>query len=468
MRPEDPPPRWSIAYQGIVLGISALVIAFVSLRAMTMFEAAVAQPGSVSLGLAAAGQVVGAAAPRAPAADTLPGLVGTATPSLTPTQTPTRTPFPSPTITVTPTPTLTPDVRTYDPARAKTLLAQAQTTWSAESPEFVANVTLAAQRINGRQVAPGATFSFNGLLAPYSTLNGYQAITVTKTAAVTRTMSTVDAGITQVSTTLFQAAFWSGLKIVERSPHPSWLDRFSAGSTSQRGLDAYVGEPSPDLRFTNNTPDWIRIEATSDLGTLTVSIFGADPGWTVSPDVGGATKVVRPNPTPSLQVDPELAPGQQFTVSGGLPGFDVAVQRTVTKNGQVVDRYGVSEHYQPVPAVVAVGPPPTPTPMPPTPTRAPATQPSGPDHLAGLIPSSFVLADGRIRTPNLVGLPEAEAQQVLVAVGLSTTYANYQGPGDVPSSALNSVPVGAVLSQNPQPGTPVGRAWTVYLAVRKS
>lgn len=463
MRPEQQRSRWSLAYQGIVLGISALIIVFVAVQAMTTFEAAVAQPGSLSLGLAAAGQVVGAAPARAPAADTLPGMVGTATPSLTPTLTPTRSPIPSQTPTATPTPTLTPDVRIYDPARAKTLLAQAQTSWQGDSPAFAANVTLAAQRISGHQIAPGTTFSFNGVVGPYTVENGYQNITVGQSDVVTRTVSTIDIGITQVSTTLFQAAFWSGLKIVERAPHSSWLDRLSAGSTSQRGLDAYVAQPGNDLRFANNTTDWIRIEATSDQSTLTVSIFGADPGWTVNPNVGSPAKVVQPNATPVVQVDPSLTPGQQLTVSEALAGFDVALGRTVTKDGQVVDRYGVSEHYQPLPAVVATGPLPTPTAvivLPPT--RVPS------DRLAGLNPSSFVLADGRIRTPNLLGVPAGEAQQVVVAVGLSMTYINYQGPGEVPASALNGVPVGAVLSQNPQPGAPVPRGTTMYLAVRKS
>jgi hypothetical protein len=466
MRPEQPRSRWSLAYQGIVLGISGMIIVFVSVWAMTTFESAVAQPGSLSLGLAAAGQVVGASPARAPAAETLPGMVGTATPSLTPTQTPTRSPTPSQTATATPTPTLTPDTRIYDPARAKTLLAQAQTSWPADSPAFAANVTLAAQRLNGRQIAPGTTFSYNSFLGPYTSGNGYQNISIGKSDPVTRTISTVDTGITQVSTTLFQAAFWSGLKIVERAPHSSWLDRLSAGSTSQRGLDAYVAQPGNDLRFVNNTTDWIRIDATSDQSSLTVSIFGADPGWSVNPNVGSPSKVVQPNATPVVQVDPALAPGQQFTVSAAVPGFDVTLERTVTKDGQVVDRYGVSEHYQPFPAVVAVGPQPTPTAVvvPPTPTRAPSPN----DRLAGLNPSSFVLADGRIRTPNLLGVPEAEAQQVLGAVGLSTTYVNYQGPGEVPASVLNSVSVGTVLSQNPPPGSPVGRGTTVYLAVRKS
>jgi hypothetical protein len=203
-----------------------------------------------------------------------------------------------------------------------------------------------------------------------------------------------------------------------------------------------------------------------------VAIYGADPGWSVSPSIGIPSQVVQPDPTPLLQPDPSLAPGQQFTVATAIPGFDITVQRTVIKDGQVIDRYGLAEHYQPSPAVVIVGPTPTATPLPPptvTPVPVAPVTPvvNAPTHLAGLNPAAFVLPNGRIRTPNLVGLPVAEAQQVIQAVGLQTTYVNEQGPGDVPEATLLSVAVGQVLSQTPPGGTAVPPGTTVYLAVRK-
>src|SRR5438477_1603382 len=121
--PQDPPPRWAMAFQAAVLGASAVVIFGFFLVALRGFQSFVGQPGSVSLGLSALGQVLGAAAPRGPAADQLPGLVGTPTASATPTMTATRTVTPTITPTLTATPTLTPDVQFYDPNRSRTLLA---------------------------------------------------------------------------------------------------------------------------------------------------------------------------------------------------------------------------------------------------------------------------------------------------------------------------------------------------------
>jgi hypothetical protein len=197
---------------------------------------------------------------------------------------------------------------------------------------------------------------------------------------------------------------------------------------------------------------------------VTVSIYGADPGWSVDPNVSDPTKVVQPNATPVVRPDPELPPGQQFAASAAVPGFDIAVQRTVTRNGEVLDRYGLNEHYQPMPAVIAIGPTLTPTA---TSTPAAGSGSPGPTHLAGLNPAAFALPDGRIRVPLLVGLPEAEAQQVIAAVGLAKTYPNQQGPGDVPAFVLTTVEVGQVLSQSPSAGTAVQKGTTVYLAIRK-
>lgn len=465
MRDDPSRGRPSTLYQTAVLGISALVIIGTWLLIAHLFQAAIDRPGGVSVGLEALGQVLGWSAPRGRNAEELPGLAGTPTPSLV-LPTPTLIPSFTPTEVPRPTATPTPDVRFYDPNRAKTLLAQAQTSFGNEPPGFVWNLVLAAQRLNDRRIAPGAIISFASLVGPYTVQNGYRPVPNLSGSTDSNTVPTIEGGITQLATTLFQAAFWSGLKIVERHSHPYWLDRLSAGSTAQRGLDAYVGDPADDLRIQNNTGDWIRLEATVQSGSVSVSIYGADPGWSVSPEVGTPTNLLQPSPTQTTRPDPSLPPGQRFTLFPGSAGFEVALQRTVTLQDQVVDRYGVVERYNPMPAIIIVGPTPTPTPLPsPTPETSGAGQ--NPTHLAGLDPNAFVLPDGRIRTPNLVGLTEDEAQRVITAVGLQTTYVNYQGPGDVPPAALNAVPVGHVLSQTPSPNTAVPRGTTVYIAVRK-
>jgi serine/threonine-protein kinase len=76
----------------------------------------------------------------------------------------------------------------------------------------------------------------------------------------------------------------------------------------------------------------------------------------------------------------------------------------------------------------------------------------------------------KVLLPDLMGKPEAEAQDTIRGLGLNTTYVNYQRPEDVPPSErwrLARVPPGCVLSQTPPAGSLLEVGTTVYLAVRK-
>jgi LCP family protein required for cell wall assembly len=70
--------------------------------------------------------------------------------------------------------------------------------------------------------------------------------------------------------------------------------------------------------------------------------------------------------------------------------------------------------------------------------------------------------------PKLVGMSEAEAQRAINESGLMTTYVNYQSSSDVADKAFfATIPPGAVLSQQPPPGTAVPPMTRIALAVRK-
>lgn len=65
----------------------------------------------------------------------------------------------------------------------------------------------------------------------------------------------------------------------------------------------------------------------------------------------------------------------------------------------------------------------------------------------------------KVAVPNVVGRPEAEAQEAIVKAGLARSWPNYQD--------FTFVPPGHVLSQDPKAGTMVEKGSTVYIAVRK-
>lgn len=76
--------------------------------------------------------------------------------------------------------------------------------------------------------------------------------------------------------------------------------------------------------------------------------------------------------------------------------------------------------------------------------------------------------DDKITVPNVIGMPEKQAQGILAQAGLvNSPWVNYQGQEQVPPSVLSSVCGGCVLSTTPSPGQVVDKGTTISMAVRR-
>jgi len=131
------------------------------------------------------------------------------------------------------------------------------------------NVRLACERLNGFQLNPGRTLSFNNVVGRRTTRNGFrEALEIAQGEYVVG----IGGGVCQVSTTLYQAALRAGLKVETRSPHaiPS--------PYAEKGQDATVTDNGRDLviRNTGDTPVYImvRLEETKNEKRCIVEIHG--------------------------------------------------------------------------------------------------------------------------------------------------------------------------------------------------
>ncbi len=88
-----------------------------------------------------------------------------------------------------------------------------------------------------------------------------------------KTVPEYGGGVCQVSTTMFRAAVYSGLEITERKSHAYPVKYYNP-----QGFDATVYLPSPDLKFKNNTGNWILIQAKIKDNNLTFEFYGKDDG----------------------------------------------------------------------------------------------------------------------------------------------------------------------------------------------
>ena len=141
------------------------------------------------------------------------------------------------------------------------------------NPDRQDNMKLAAGAVNNTLLAPGEVFSFNELT---SELDYEQAKTFSKGG-----IAYADGGgLCQVSSTLYMAAQYAGLQIVERHPH------FAVLSYIKPGFDATVwfGEPGSgwgeqDMRFKNTTEGYLLIrEWVDEKGFLNAEIHGRPTG----------------------------------------------------------------------------------------------------------------------------------------------------------------------------------------------
>ena len=274
----------------------------------------------------------------------------------------------------------------------KDKITEAATVYGDTGAERQYNLRLATSRLNGNVVPPGETFSFNAALGPTTLADGYKmAWGIISTPNGHETVPSEAGGICQVATTLFQATLWAGLKIDQRTEHIYWIPRYGKPPLGKTGLDATVdGSGSPDtldFKFTNNTPNWLAIEARTDAMNLYFAIWGVKPDWTVEVGEPVITKVVKTDPAVRRELDNTLKPGQEVWVETAQDGFHVSVQRIVRQGGKVIDTYSVDSDYRPAYNVVRYGPPATPSP---TPTPGAAGAPSGAPPAAGAAPQPQV------------------------------------------------------------------------------
>lgn len=129
------------------------------------------------------------------------------------------------------------------------------------------NLSLACKAINGMILYPGEVFSYNDALGERTTEKGYKA---GASYSGNETVYTVGGGICQVSSTVYYCALNADLQIVERYCHS-----FATGYMPL-GMDATVNWGTLDFKFRNNTAYPIRIEASSEGGSVTVSLIGTD------------------------------------------------------------------------------------------------------------------------------------------------------------------------------------------------
>ena len=221
----------------------------------------------------------------------------------------------------------------------------------------VQNIETAAAQFHGLLIPPGTTFSMANALGNISLENGYAEALI---IYGDQTIQGVGGGVCQVSTTLFRAAFFAGLPIVERHAHAYRVGYYEMRSNGSRdsnlaGLDATVYVPIVDMKFTNDTEHWLLMETYMGQSSLTWKFYSTKDGRTVNWETTGPTNVI-PAPEPLYRENPDLEKGEIDQVDYAADGAEIYVTRTVYKGDRVHFSDSFYTKFQPWRAIYEYGP----------------------------------------------------------------------------------------------------------------
>lgn len=146
----------------------------------------------------------------------------------------------------------------------------------------VTNIRLIAKAIDGTVVMPGERFSLNQSSGERTRAGGYVKAPFIADGELAES---VGGGVSQVSTTLYNAVFFAGLRINAHQPHSFYIDRYPPGR------EATLNFPDIDLVWTNDTTAPVLIRAATDETSVAVSLYGADIRRRVRAETGSRMPV---------------------------------------------------------------------------------------------------------------------------------------------------------------------------------
>ncbi|NPU99246.1 MAG: VanW family protein [Candidatus Omnitrophica bacterium] len=175
------------------------------------------------------------------------------------------------------------------------LLGSCSSPLAGSTPERIQNIRAAVEKISGRVLQPGESFSYNQTVGPRTRATGFLPAPAIVHEAL---RPVIGGGICQVSSTLFNAVLLSDLTILERHRH------YTPVNYLPLGMDATISWGTKDFRFKNNSPGSIQIIGRVSDSTLTFQIYGEQP---LPEELRLETEIVEsPSPHPEEESEPAI------------------------------------------------------------------------------------------------------------------------------------------------------------------
>jgi vancomycin resistance protein YoaR len=228
-------------------------------------------------------------------------------------------------------------------APVDTLLGAFTTSYAGSSRNRAGNIETAARAIDGMVIMPGGEFSYNKTVGPRDRESGFRLAPVIVNGQL---QPGIGGGICQVSTTLYNAALLSNMKIEARSHHSHPVPYVPSGR------DATVVYGAIDLKFRNTTDAPIVIEMHTAKRRLTARILGKGPALVVKIERSGIRRLGKRTVT---KKDPKLPLGARAVEQRGSSGLAVTVTRVIGNGAAAVREVVSRDRYIGEPSIVRIG-----------------------------------------------------------------------------------------------------------------
>ncbi len=211
----------------------------------------------------------------------------------------------------------------------------------------VNNIHRGAEILDGTIVLPGKRFSLNEEMGQRTEARGFVSAPQIFNG---RLEDAVGGGVSQIATTMYNAAFFAGVQIITHQPHEFYISRYPMGR------EATVSWGGPELIWRNDWPAAIFIDTSFTDTSITIRFFSKKLGRRVTTVTGEPCCTVPPR---TLTVsNSSLPPGTTSVVQeAGPSGFTISYTRKVFRKGKLRRNERYTWRYKAENSIVEVGPP---------------------------------------------------------------------------------------------------------------
>ncbi|MCI7098641.1 MAG: VanW family protein [Lachnospiraceae bacterium] len=306
----------------------------------------------------------------------------------------------------------------------KDLMGSRTTTYDSGNRGRTQSLELSTSRLDGTVIWPGETISVSLLMGERSKEGGYGT---GQGYFGTNVEETVGAGICQTASTLYNAALYAELDIVERYHHTlivHYVD-YAMDSTIYAGSD--YKNPQKDLKLKNPYDTPIYIDASAGGGYCTFRIYGKETR-PENREVKYISKTLSESYPSGVSYtnDPSMPVGYERTTQGAYPAVKATLTKEVYVDGKLTESTLLyTDSYSGAQRKAVRG-----TRQPVTTTKAPETKPSDGSSSSAATKAETTKASEPSDAPETTKAPETKPTEATKAETKAETKAPEQSKAE--------------------------------------